>query len=84
MKEKVVFELRNVVIRLHMKLNAKFKNSQGWLKEISYNVGAKQRCPLSPTLFGVYIDKLEACLDKAGCIGTTLARIIIIFFFISG
>jgi hypothetical protein len=23
-------------------------------------------------------------LDKAGCIGTTLARIIIIFFFISG
>jgi hypothetical protein len=32
---------------------------------------------LSPTLFGIYIDKLEECLEKAGCVGTTLTGIVI-------
>jgi hypothetical protein len=33
---------------------------------------------LSPTLFGIYIDKLEDCLEVAGCVGPTLASIVII------
>jgi hypothetical protein len=32
---------------------------------------------LSPTLFGIYIDKLEYCLEKAGCVGPTLTSIVI-------
>jgi hypothetical protein len=37
----------------------------------------KQGCPLSPTLFGIYIDKLEDCLEKEGCVGPTLIGIVI-------
>jgi hypothetical protein len=32
---------------------------------------------LSPTLFGIYIDKLEYCLEKAGCFSPTLIGIVI-------
>jgi hypothetical protein len=32
---------------------------------------------LSPTLFGIYIDKLEECLEKEGCVGPTLTGIVI-------
>jgi hypothetical protein len=32
---------------------------------------------LSPTLFGIYIDKLEDCLEKEGYVGPTLSGIII-------
>jgi hypothetical protein len=37
----------------------------------------KQGCPLSPILFGIYIDKLENCLEKEGCVGPTLTGIVI-------
>ena len=39
----------------------------------------KPPSPLSPTIFGIYIDKLENCLEEEGCIGTILASIVIIF-----
>ena len=32
---------------------------------------------MSPTLFGIYIDKLEDCLEKAGCVGPNVTRIVI-------
>jgi hypothetical protein len=32
---------------------------------------------LSPTLFGIYIDKLEDCLEKTCCVGPTLTGIVI-------
>ena len=38
----------------------------------------KQGCSFSPTLFFIYIDKLEGCLEEADCVGTILAEIVII------
>jgi hypothetical protein len=68
--------LRVAPIRMYENIIAKFKNSEGWSKEINCNIG-KQGCPLSPTLFDIYIDKLEDCLEKAGCVGPTLTGIVI-------
>jgi hypothetical protein len=74
---KVPLELRVVAIRMYENVIAKFKNTEGWSKEINCNIRVKQGCPLSPTLFGIYIDKLEECLEKAGCVGPTLTGIVI-------
>ena len=32
---------------------------------------------MSPTIFGIYIDKLEDCLEKTSCVGPTLIGIVI-------
>ena len=74
---KVPLELRVVAIRMYENVIAKFKNIEGWSKEINYNIRAKQGCPLSPTLFCIYIDKLEDCLENVGCVGPTLTDIVI-------
>ena len=70
---KVPLKLRVVMIRLQKGVIAKFKNNKGWSKEIKYNIGVKQGFPLSPTLFSIYIDKLDGCLEEVGCFDTTLA-----------
>ena len=53
---KVPFELRAATIRLYDNFIAKFKSNEGWSKDIKCNIGVKQGFPLSPTLFGIYID----------------------------
>ena len=75
---KVPFEPRVAAIRLYENVIAKFKRNEGWLRDIKCNVGVKQGFPLSPTLFGIYIDKLEGCLEEAGCASMFFARIVII------
>ena len=55
---KVPFELRVVVIRLYENSISKFKNNEGWKIYISCNIVFKQVFPLSPTIIGIYIDKL--------------------------
>jgi hypothetical protein len=75
---KVPFELRVAAIRLYENVISKFRNTEGWSEEINCNIGVKQGCPLSPTLFGIYIDKLEDCLEEAGCVDPTLTGIVII------
>jgi hypothetical protein len=74
---KVPLELRVTTIRMYANIIYKFKNTEVWSKEINYNIGVKQGCPLSHTLFGIYIDKLEDCLEKGGCVGPTLTGIVI-------
>jgi hypothetical protein len=74
---KVPLELRVTAIRMYENVIAKFKNTEGWSKEINCNIGVKQGCPLPPTLFGIYIDKLEECLEKASCVSPTLTGIVI-------
>ena len=41
------------------------------------DIGVKQGCLLSPTLFGLYIDKLEEWLNKANGEGIQLAEYVI-------
>ena len=41
------------------------------------DIGVKQDCPLSPTLFGLYIDKLEAWLRKTDGEGVLLAGYVV-------
>ena len=72
---KVPCELRDVMIRLHENIIVKLKNNEGWTTYINCNIGVKQGCPLSTALFGFYIDKLEKCLEKAGCACTILVEI---------
>ena len=45
---KVPFELRVVAIRLYENVISKFKNTEGWSKEIHCNIGVKEvvPCPL--------------------------------------
>lgn len=57
-KLELTSELRFVVYRFYAQVIAKLKTNQWWSEEISCNIGLKQGCPLSPTLFGIYIDQL--------------------------
>ena len=66
---KVPFELRVATIRLYENVIFKFKRNEGWSKDIKCNIKVKQGFPLSPTLFGIYINKLEGCLEEVGYVG---------------
>ena len=46
--------------------------------DINCNIGVQQGFPLSPIIFGIYIDKLEKCLEEAGYASTILVGIVII------
>ena len=74
---KVPLELRVATIRMYENIIAKFKNTKGWSKEINSNIRVKQGCPLSPTLFGIYIHNLKDFLEKKGCVNPTLTSIVI-------
>ena len=49
--------------------------------EVMSNIGVKQRCPLSPILFGLYIDELETYLDEISgdspCLFNTMVAILL-------
>jgi hypothetical protein len=63
---------------LYENVISNLRNNEGWLEEINYNIGVKQGFPLYPTLFDIYIDKLEYCLEYVGCTSLTLTGIFII------
>jgi hypothetical protein len=65
-------ELTIVLIRWYKNVIAKFRNTKGWSEELNCNIGVKQGCPLSPTIFGIYID------EEASCVNPNIAGIIII------
>jgi len=73
----VPLELRVVVIHLYGNVITKLKTTEGCAKEIKCNIGVKQGCPLSPPLFGIYITKLEVCLEDVGYDGTKLVDMVI-------
>lgn len=70
-------ELRIVVIQLYENVVSKLKTHEGRSKDIKCNIRFKQGYPLSPTLFGIYIDMLEECMKTTGCSGPELASMVI-------
>ena len=51
-------EYRVVVHKLYEKVSGKIRTKEGFSECFSSDIGVKQGCPLSLTLFGLYIDKL--------------------------
>jgi len=57
---------RAAVHRLYEEVKVKIRTSTGISESFRSDIGFKQGCPLSPTLFGLYIDKLEEWLNMQG------------------
>lgn len=57
---------RAAVHKLFEQVRAKIRTKEGMSKCFGGNIGVKQGCPLSPTLFdfSLYIDKLEEWLNN--------------------
>ncbi len=49
--------------------------SKGVTSKFRCQQGVKQGCPLSPLLFGLYLDALKGCLDDRECDAPTLADV---------
>jgi hypothetical protein len=58
-----LFQHRGAVHRLYEEVKFKIKTSAGISESFRSDIGVKQGCPLSPTLFCLYIDKLEELLN---------------------
>jgi len=66
-----------VLHRLYEEEKVKIRTSAGISESFRSDIGVKQGCPLSPTLFGLYIDKLEEWLTLQGGDGVWLGEFVI-------
>ena len=66
---------RAVVHRLYEEVKVKIRTSSGISESFRSDIGVKQGCPLSLTLFGLYIDKLEEWLNLQGGDGVRLGEL---------
>jgi len=69
--------LRVVVHRLYEDAKVKIRTSACIPECFRSNIKVKQGCPLSPTIFGLYIDKLEEWLNSQGGDGIYLCKFVI-------
>jgi hypothetical protein len=56
--------LLTTIMRLYELVLGRLRTVQGISDFIRSTIGVKQGCPLSPTLFGIYIDELESFLHE--------------------
>jgi hypothetical protein len=69
--------LRAVVHRMYEEVKVKIITSAGISESFRSDIGFKQGCPLSPTLFGLYIDKVEEWINSQGGDGIHLGKFVI-------
>lgn len=69
--------LKSAVHNLYEQVKAKIRTLEGMPVCFSNDIGVKQGCPLSPMLFGLYIDKLEEWLNNDSSEGVQLANYVI-------
>jgi hypothetical protein len=73
----VSIHLRATVHRLYEEVKVKIKMSADIYESFRSDIGVKQGCPLSPTLLGLYIDKLEEWLNLQEGDGALLGDFVI-------
>jgi hypothetical protein len=73
----VPMHLRVAIHRLYEEVKVKIRTSAGISKSFRSDIRVKQGCPLSPTLFGLYIDKLEEWLNFHEGDGALLGELVI-------
>ena len=61
-------------VSLSLSLFVRVRTLEGDSDIIQSTIGVKQGCPLSPTLFGMYIDEVSDYIDREGDRGAQLAR----------
>ena len=57
-------KLLTAIMRLYESILGRLREVGGLSEFIRSTIGVKQGCPLSPTLFGIYIDELESFLQE--------------------
>ncbi|MCO5572106.1 hypothetical protein L7F22_025857 [Adiantum nelumboides] len=61
------------IMTLYGSVLGRIRTPEGDSDIIQSTIGVKQGCPLSPTLFGMYIDEVSDYIDKEGDRGAQLA-----------
>jgi len=65
------------IIALYERVIGKVRCPRGFSEEVASTIGVKQGCPLSPTLFGLYVDEISNFIDRDGGIGASLSGLLI-------
>jgi hypothetical protein len=73
----VPMHLRAAIHRLYEEVKVKIRTSTSIFESFRSDIGVKQGCPLSPTLFGLYIEKLEEWLNLQEGDGSLLGEFVI-------
>ena len=69
--------IRAVVHKIYEEFKVKIRTSDGISESFRSNIGVKKGCPLSPTIFCLYIDKLEEWLNLEGEDGVLMGEYVI-------
>jgi len=70
----VLIHYKEIVHTLYEHVKARIRTQEGLSECFGSDISIKQGCPLSLTLFGLYIDKLEKWINRFGGEGMHLAK----------
>ncbi len=75
-------EILDIIKSLYAHDNAAVRSSQGLFAIFRCLMGVKQRCPLSPIPFGLYVDGLDRHLLQTADIDTPTLRVVLVPLFL--